>query len=219
MEDEDFLPISALQHLLYCERQCALIHLERAWEENSSTMQGRILHERVDSGENEKRGDLYVARAVPLRSRRLRLQGKADVVEFRKTDSTTDGADLRTMGLSGMWLPRPVEYKRGKIKPGPVDEVQVCAQAMCLEESFDVTIPEGDLYYHKPRRRHTVSFGQELRRKTEETAARLHVLFNEGRTPPPEPGKKCEACSLREICLPWSPVHRANVYYQSLFEL
>ena len=221
MEDEDFLPISALQHLLYCERQCALIHLERAWEENSFTAQGRILHERVDSGENEKRGDLYVARAIPLRSRRLKLQGKADVVEFRKIEveeQDPGGADLRAMGLMGKWMPRPVEYKRGKVKLGPFDEVQVCAQAMCLEESFGVSIPEGDLYYNQPRRRHTVSLGSELRRKTQETAARLHALFNEGKTPPPEPGKKCEACSLRDICMPWSPVHRATAYYQSLFE-
>src|SRR5690606_39001005 len=125
MEDEDFLPISALQHLLYCERQCALIHLERAWEENSFTMQGRILHERVDSGENEKRGDIYVVRAMPLRSRQLKLQGKADVVEFRRIKPEQDpegdlkGADLHSFGLEGRWKPRPVEYKRGKVKPGP----------------------------------------------------------------------------------------------------
>ncbi len=220
MNEEDFLPISALQHILFCERQCALIHLERAWEENTFTIQGQILHEKVDSGKDEKRSDLYVTRSLPIKSQQLKVSGKADVVEFRRTTKDTiHGIGLEKFGLTGLWLPRPVEYKRGKVKTGPYDNVQLCAQAICLEEAFNISLTEADLFYHQTRRRQIVLLDAELRQKTFETAERLHVLFREGKTPPAEPGEKCKACSLQNICLPWNPISHSSKYFQSLFDL
>ncbi|WP_456386277.1 CRISPR-associated protein Cas4 [Desulfolithobacter sp.] len=187
--EDDLLPLSALQHLLFCERQCALIHVEQLWVENLFTAQGRLMHERVDGGGHESRGDVRTVYAMPLRSVRLGLVGKADVVEFHR------------QGL-GEWLPFPVEHKRGRPKKENWDRVQLCAQAICLEEALGVEVPEGALFYGKNRRRHKVVFDSVLRVRTEETAARLHELIASGRTPPPLYDKKCDSCSLKEFCLP-----------------
>ena len=187
--EDDLLPLSALQHLLFCERQCALIHVEQLWVENLFTAQGRLMHERVDSGGHESRGDVRTVYAMPLRSLRLGLVGKADVVEFHRQES-------------GKWLPFPVEHKRGRPKKENWDRVQLCAQAICLEEALGVKVPEGALFYGKNRRRQPVVFDSSLRAETEETAARLHELIASGRTPPPSYDKKCDSCSLKEFCLP-----------------
>ena len=148
--EDELLPLSALQHLLFCERQCALIHIEQAWSENLFTAEGRIMHERVDSGGRESRGAVRLAYGLALHSFRLGLAGKADVVEFHR-----DGA--------GNWQPFPVEHKRGRAKKENWDRVQLCAQAICLEEMLGTAVPAGALFYGKSRRRQDVVFDAELR--------------------------------------------------------
>jgi CRISPR-associated exonuclease Cas4 len=187
--EDDLLPLSALQHLLFCERQCALIHTEQIWAENLFTAEGRILHERADSGGRQSRRDIRIESAVPLRSFRLGLSGKADVVEYHRENK-------------GNWRPFPVEYKRGKPKAANWDQVQLCAQALCLEEMLHCPVPQGALFYGKNRRRQEVHFDDKLRRETEEAAARLHDLVRSGRTPPARYEKKCENCSLMNLCMP-----------------
>ena len=187
--EDDLLPISALQHLLFCERQCALIHIEQLWSENLFTAQGRILHEKVHSETAERRRDVRVEYGMPLRSLRIGLVGKADVVEFHRTPD-------------GSWRPFPVEYKRGRKKPDNRDNVQLCAQALCLEEMLQATIPRGAIYYGKERQRTEVELDEALRKETEETAGRLRRLIGSGKTPPPVYEEKCGTCSLLGICLP-----------------
>ena len=182
--EDELLPISALQHLLFCERQCALIHIERIWSENILTAEGRILHEKADAGEPECRAGVRILRGLNLRSYKLGLSGIADVVEFAPE------------GIL------PVEYKHGRPKTVDCDRVQLCAQALCLEEMLDTHVPSGALFYGKIRRREEVAFNNELRRLTYEAACRLHELFESGRTPPAVYKPICEQCSLIEICLP-----------------
>lgn len=162
--DDDLLPLSALQHLVFCERQCALIHIEQAWEENLFTAEGRLMHEKVHEEGLESRGDTRIARAVRLCSRELGLIGVADVIEFhrvRKEDKREQSPDaVRLDGVTGWWSPFPVEYKRGKPKADDCDEVQVCAQGLCLEEMLGVSIPSGALFYGRPRRRTDVAFDE-----------------------------------------------------------
>jgi CRISPR-associated exonuclease Cas4 len=191
--EDDFLPLSGLQHLLFCERQCALIHIEQAWAENVLTAEGRIMHEKVHDTDRESRGDIRVEYGMPLRSLRLGLIAKADVVEFhRKADQDKNV----------QWLPFPVEYKHGKPKQDNSDKVQLCAQAMCLEEMMDLHIPEGAIFYGRIRRRLDVVFGKELRQETEDTAKRFHALVESGHTPKPVYMKRCGSCSMYELCLP-----------------
>ena len=187
--EDDLLPLSALNHYLFCKRRCALVHIEQVWSENLFTAQGRVMHERVDSGVAQCRNDLRTESAVPLRSLRLGLSGKADVVEYHRTDS-------------GNWQPYPVEYKRGRPKAANCDRVQLCAQALCLEEMLHCTVPEGALFYGKNRRRQVVRFDVELRRETEMAANRLHEMVRSGVTPPARYEKKCESCSLLNLCMP-----------------
>ena len=186
--EDELLPLSALQHLLFCVRQCALIHIEQVWSENRLTVEGRNLHAKVHEADDESRGDLRIVRGLRLRSLRLGLVGQADVVEFHKQGDA--------------WLPFPVEYKRGKPKPEPCDEVQLCAQAICLEEMTGVPIPEGAIFYGQPRRRQPVQLDSALRVQTESAAQRLHGLIDRGETPPAVYEKKCENCSLIELCMP-----------------
>ncbi|HYE50740.1 MAG TPA: CRISPR-associated protein Cas4 [Azospirillaceae bacterium] len=190
--DEALAPLSALQHLVFCRRQCGLIHLEGVWAENALTAEGRVLHEAVDHAPGETRRGVRVARGIPLASRRLGLAGRADVVEFHPR-------------RGGAPVPFPVEYKRGAPKPHDADAVQLCAQALCLEEMLGVPVPAGALFYGATRRREEVAFGPALRDRVAELAAALHRLLAAGRTPPPEPGPKCRACSLRDACLPDLP--------------
>jgi CRISPR-associated exonuclease Cas4 len=196
--EDDLLPLSALQHLLFCERQCALIHIEQTWVENRYTAEGRIMHERVDSGRSESRGDVRLAFGLLLRSLRLGLTGKADAVEFHREKGEAGG----DQSGPSLWRPFPVEHKRGRPKKELWDKVQLCAQAMCLEEMLGVEVPKGALFYGKTRRRVDVVFDAELRRKTEETASRLHDLIASGVTPPAIYDEKCEACSFLSWCLP-----------------
>lgn len=219
--EDDLRPISALQHLVFCERQCALIHIERAWVENCYTAEGRLLHEKVDAGGSENRGDLRIARTLALQCLRLGLVGIADAVEFHRVEAAdpASAADLGAVHLSGSpgwWRPFPVEYKRGRPKSHQADEVQLCAQALCLEEMLEVSVPEGALYYGKRRRRQHVRFDRSLRALTEETTLRLHQLLDAGHTPAAVREAKCDKCSLLDICLPDAPRSSARAYLDAL---
>jgi len=200
VSEDDLLPISALQHLAFCERQCALIHLEGIWLENQLTAEGRGLHERAHVADVEVRPGVRIVRGLRLRSMRLGLTGQADVVEFQSADEANDLVKLP--GVLGWWRPFPVEYKRGRPKANRCDEIQLCAQAICLEEMLQVRIQEGALYYGTPRRRTGVTFGLGLREETERMATRLRALMASGRTPPAVLEPKCRKCSLIEICMP-----------------
>jgi CRISPR-associated exonuclease Cas4 len=186
---EDPLPISALQHAVYCMRQAALIHVERVWAENRFTAEGRVLHDVAhEVGSRKSRGVRRVT-ALPLASLHWNISGVADVVEFRT------GADGET--------PFPIEYKRGKPKSHRADEVQLCAQALCLEEMTACPVPEGALFYGDTKRRVVVAFDPELRRLTEETVLAFGALVAAGRTPPAVwKASRCRACSLIELCRP-----------------
>lgn len=191
--EEDLLPLSALAHLAFCERRAALVHIEQLWEENRFTVEGRHLHEKVHEAGPEVRDGVRIARGVRLHSLRLGLVGQADVVEFHEC-GTKEGEAFRQ--------PFPVEYKRGRPKPDQCDAVQLCAQAMCLEEMLNIAVPRGALYYGQPRRRQEVLIDEALRGQTETLAARMHALFGTGVTPAAQYEKKCDRCSLYEICLP-----------------
>lgn len=186
---DDPIPISAMQHAVYCLRQAALIHIERLWEENRFTAEGRIVHLSTDEpGQRYSRGVRRVS-AMPLASRRLRLAGVADLVEFHPEN--------------GAETPFPVEFKRGKPKRHRADEVQLCAQGLCLEEMTARAVPSGALFYAETRRRLVVPFDDDLRELTEDTAAALRNLFASGRTPPADyRAAKCRACSLLDLCQP-----------------
>ena len=190
-EADDLVALSGLQHLVFCERQAALIHVERIWQEDVSTAEGRILHERVDLPGAENRRGVRVVRAVTLRSDRLGISGRADVVEYHADASLPSGS-----------RPYPVEYKRGRVKHQLADQVQLCAQAICLEEMHGVAVPEGALYYGKTHRRVVVRFDAALRAHTEEAARRLRELVRSGVVPPAEPAPKCRNCSLEPLCMP-----------------
>lgn len=212
--EDDLRPISALQHLLFCERQCALIHVEQLWAENSLTLTGRHLHEKVDAGRKQRRGTKQTTRSLPLRSLTLGLYGKADVVEFlepQSPDAFGDMTDSSAMSIApssrqtsaaSSRIPFPVEYKRGKPKKNRCDEVQLCAQAMCLEEMLGIAIPAGAIFYGTTRRRHDVPFNAALRDLTLGTIRRLHEMLDSGTTPTARKEKKCERCSLLNLCLP-----------------
>lgn len=193
--EAELLPLSGLQHLAFCERQWALIHIEQQWADNRLTAEGNLLHAIVDQPNYETRQGTKAVRALPLRSLRLGLSGQADIVEF---PSRLGGA-----------APVPIEYKRGKPKPTPADEVQLCAQALCLEEMLQVNIAEGHLYYHQTRHRHSIQFDGPLRDLVGVLALRMHQLYDQRQTPRAEMGAKCRNCSLLELCQPqWLLVDR-----------
>ena len=194
--------LSALQHYAFCPRQCALIHNEQAWAENYLTAQGRSLHERVDSGEPETRKGVRFERSVHVSAQRLGISGIIDMVEH----------DLASGSL------KPVEYKRGKPKPEPFDEIQLCAQALCLEEMTGQTISEGALWYMQTRHRVPVVFSDGLRAQTLAVIAQVRELLASGQTPPPVYGKCCKACSLVEVCQPkLLERDRSKNYIRTLF--
>ena len=196
--EADLRPISALQHLAFCERQCCLIHVEQVWAENRLTAEGRVMHEHVHEQEAESRGALYIVRGLKLRSLELGLSGVADVVEFHRVE--TGGVTLDKK--RGKWQPFPVEYKRGKPKSDRSDEIQLCAQALCLEEMLGVRIHSGALYYGMQRRRTDVAFDEALRKTTAGMTVQLHKLLTFAKTPKAVYGKKCNNCSLVELCMP-----------------
>ncbi|MEW5871261.1 MAG: CRISPR-associated protein Cas4 [Chloroflexota bacterium] len=200
---EAWLPLSGIQHFLFCRRQWALIHVERQWQDNALTVEGKIMHRRVDDPFfTEKRGGVIVARAAPVASPALGLQGVCDVVEFTQVEASTAGEWVRLPGREGRYQPAPVEYKRGREKHGPCDEAQLCAQAMCLEEMLAVSIPAGSLYYGRTRQRVGIEFTSELREIVRKAAAEMHAYFERGYTPRVKPSRACRSCSLADACLP-----------------
>lgn len=195
---EEMLPLSGLQHFFFCRRQWALIHVERQWQENVLTAEGKILHDRVDDPYfTERRKGVIIARSVPVASPSLGLTGVCDVVEFTQSP---EGVALP--GYTGTFLPVPVEYKRGKPKQEPSDEAQLCAQAICLEEMLTVSISTGYLYYGQTRRRTAVALTETLRDQVRRAAQEMHGYFRRGYTPQVKPFRGCRACSLVDVCLP-----------------
>lgn len=184
--EDGLIPLSALQHWLFCPRQAALIHVEGLWAEDRATAEGRLLHAQVDAGGGESRPGVRIARGLQIRSLALGVSGKADVVEFRGRPS----------------MPYPVEYKRGRPKSHRADEVQLCAQAICLEETFGVSVRDGALFYGEKRRRTAVAFDAELRSLTARVAADAREVLLSGRTPAPVKMPACRSCSLNGLCRP-----------------
>lgn len=210
MTDPDLLPLSGLQHWIYCDRQAALIHIARAWTESRTTAEGRLLHENVDHPGRRSRRDVHMAHALPLRSDRLGIVGQADLVELH-----SDLAAPRRV------RPYPVEFKRGKVKQQHADQVQLCAQAYCLEEQFGVEISEGALYYGESDQRMVVAFDRDLRHATETAALDFRRQVCSGILPHARYApRKCKGCSLFADCQPTRPGdgHHATRYLDSLFE-
>jgi CRISPR-associated exonuclease Cas4 len=183
-DQSDPIMVSALEHYSYCPRQCALIHLEHVWDENVYTMRGRDTHERVDKTSSRAEEGVRVERALPIWSRRLNLTGRADVVEFHGD------------------TPYPVEYKSGRHRRGHSESLQLCAQAICLEEMFGVTVDKGALYWHGSRERKEIALIASLKEQVEIIAKKTHWMISENHIPPPVNDARCKDCSLREACMP-----------------
>jgi CRISPR-associated exonuclease Cas4 len=197
--EDEFLQLSALQHFVFCKRQCALIHIEQAWSENRLTAQGRIMHENVHEKRTAMQKGIRIETGMPMHSFELGLSGKADVVEFHRSN---DGKE---------WVPFPVEYKLGKPKADDSDKIQLCAQALCLEEMLNTRIPSGALFYGRTRRRLDVVFDDALRKETRETAKQAHAFIDARKTPAPVYTNRCKACSLIDECLPKTIARKTSV--------
>lgn len=182
--DDDLIMVSALEHWSYCQRQCALIHVEQTFDENLYTLRGRTVHQQVDEVESVSERGVRVERAMSIWNKRLGLIGKADVVEFHDD------------------VPYPVEYKHGSRRQKEHDDLQLCAQAMCLEEMTGQSVPRGAIFHHKSRRRREVIFTPELRGQVEEAVTAIRWLLADKRLPPPVNDQRCEKCSLKESCMP-----------------
>jgi CRISPR-associated exonuclease Cas4 len=200
-EGDDLVPLSALNALLYCDRRAALRHLEAIYVHNEHTRLGEIGHGRADKAGVERRRGVRTERGLWLVSRRLGLYGRADLVEFRRPPGA------RRRGESRIEVPSPVEYKRGRARRWDNDDVQLCAQALCLEEMLGVAVPEGAVYHAKSRERRAVVFDADLRARTEAAVARLHALLAAGSIPPAVLKPRCRGCSLRGHCLPEASAH------------
>lgn len=196
--EDDLLQLSGLQHFAFCRRQWALIHIENQWRDNLRTVDGDLFHSRVhDSTQRERRGNTLILRGLPVVSHRLGISGQCDVVEFHM-----DANGIALNGEEGLWIPFPIEYKRGAPKPHHADELQLCAQALCLEEMLCCSIEAGALYYGETRRRTNVEFSPALRAQVQALLEEMHQMHARGYTPRVKPTKSCNACSLKELCLP-----------------
>ena len=214
--DDELLPLSGLQHLIFCARQAALIHVEGLWADNAHTILGSNRHHAVHESapRRERRGDILVVRGLRIRSTELGVAGIADVVEFRRASSESspeEGSGVTLPGTSGVWVPYPVEYKKGRPKVHRADEVQLCAQAICLEEMLDIGITMGALFYGKEQRRVSIRFDQGLRCFTHDAASRFHQMVQSGATPSAKMQKKCRSCSLVSVCMPERASGRRSV--------
>ena len=201
-EEEEYQQLSGIQHFAFCRRQWALIHIEGQWAENILTVSGDLMHERAHNHSlTEKRGNFIVTRDMPIFSHTLRVRGKCDVVEFRRDDS-----GVSVFGQNGLWLPCPVEYKRGKPKSHDADKLQLCAQAICLEEMLLCPeIQTAYLYYGETKRRETVQLDQELKENVRAIFAEMHDYYNRRYTPRVKRTKACTSCSMKDTCLPKLP--------------
>ena len=209
------LALSGIQHFAFCRRQWALIHLEQVWKDNLLTAQGDILHQRAHGGDvRERRGDSIIVRGLAVRSCALGLAGVCDVVEFHRCDA---GCSL--FGEEGLWSAVPVEYKRGRSKENDADRLQLCAQALCLEEMIGADVPRGFLFYGESRRRELVEFSEVLRGKVVDMSAQMHDLYRRRSTPNVKPFSACRSCSLAEACLPrLSKVSTVKNYLRTCLE-
>lgn len=196
--ESDYLQLSGLQHFVFCRRQWALIHIEQQWAENLRTAEGNILHERAhDTASRESRGAVKITHGMYIHSAQLGVSGQCDVVEFRRDES-----GVPIPGWEGKWRPFPVEYKRGIPKATDADRLQLCAQAMCLEEMLCCPVPQGALFYGEIKRREIVDCTPELRAQVSKALEEMHSLYRRGHTPRVKPSKSCNACSLKPLCLP-----------------
>lgn len=196
--ESDYLLLSGIQHFEFCRRQWALIHIEQQWAENFRTTAGELMHKKAhEENSVEKRGDLIIMRGLRISSAKLGISGQCDIVEFHKRKRGITLSDYE-----GLWDVTPVEYKRGTAKAGLEDEVQLCAQAMCLEEIFLTEIHKGYLFYGENRRRTEVVFDDDLREHVGHICREMHELYSKGYTPKVKTSAKCRACSLKEICIP-----------------
>ena len=196
--EEDYLQLSGLQHFVFCRRQWALIHIEHQWAENFRTIDGAVFHENAhNTGFQESRGDRFITRGVSVCSSELGVSGQCDVLEYHRGST-----GIPIAGKDGLWQPYPVEYKRGSPREDTGDTLQLCAQAMCLESMLCCDIPEGALYYGEVRRRKKVAFTPELRNQVRQMLAEMHELYRRGYTPKVKPTKSCNACSMKDLCLP-----------------
>ncbi len=199
--DDDMLMLSGIQHFRFCPRQWALIHIEQQWDDNRLTAEGHILHRRVDDPfYRQKCGDFISLRSVSIASHQLGLYGITDVVELHPTQDPVNS--IRHPKYPGLWLPYPVEYKHGRPKRNEVDEVQLAAQAMCLEEQYGITIPYGAFFYGEIRQRVEVMIDDRLRDIVIQCATRMHEVFQTGQLPPITSGRYCDKCSLNNVCMP-----------------
>ena len=198
-KEEDYLMLSGIQHFSFCRRQWALIHIEQQWEENLRTVEGNLFHEKAHDGySSEKRKDTIVSRGMPVFSRELGVSGICDIVEFKRDDEK--GIPLH--GREGKYLVYPVEYKKGQPKEDETDILQMAAQAMCLEEMLACRIEKGYLFYGEIRRRIEVALGEDIRRRVRDAFAEMHQYYGRKHTPKAKRTKACNACSLKNICLP-----------------
>ncbi len=207
--EEDFLQLAGLQHFTFCRRQWALIHIEQQWFENVLTVKGNLFHEKVHDGySSEKRKDIIISRGMPVHSRELGISGECDVVEFVRADT-----GIALPGREGLYILHPVEYKRGRPKLTDEDRMQLTAQAMCLEEMFCAEVPEAYLFYGETRRREHVEITKELKDQCRRLLQEMHQLYARGYTPKVKKTKKCESCSLKEVCMPKLEKHKSVAVY------
>jgi len=199
--EDELLPLSGLQHLAFCERRWALVHLERQWEENVFTAEGALLHEKAHSATIESRPGVLIRRTLPLHCYRLGLSGQADIVEFLPCDPDQPGMIFPRR--KGHWRPYPIEYKRRRDKAGSeAYRIQLCAQALCLEEMLGVMVPAGAVFDGKAKRRTVIVFDDALRHQVERLSDRMHEIERSRQTPAAIYAKKCESCSMKPVCLP-----------------
>ena len=203
--DEDLIQISALQHYAFCKRQCALIHIEQIWIENVFTAEGRIMHEKAHGENIRQEKGIRIESGVPVRSLKLGVVGKTDIIEYRKNEK-------------GVTAPFPVEYKRGKPKVEDCDRIQLCAQSICIEEMTGLNVSEGDIFYGRTRRRCSVIFSDELRVLTVNLIEEIREFLKKGITPGPGYTEKCESCSLANYCIPKAIQKKTDMsaYYEEL---
>ena len=208
IKEDQFFPLSAVNHYSFCPRRCALVHSERVWSENYFTASGKGLHSKVDAGGSESRKERHFARSLRIFSKELGVSGIADIVEFHRDDE--NGAPV--LDWQGLWMPYPVEYKLGSAKNEVPYERQLCAQAICLEELFHVHINEGALYLGVEKHRRPVILDERLRSDTKSICVAIHEMLESGNTPPAEFATYCKSCSLVDDCMPKMTVRSARAW-------
>lgn len=208
-EEEDYLQLSGIQHFCFCRRQWALIHIEQQWDENVRTVEGKQLHENAHDGpSSERRGDLVVTRGMAVFSKNLGISGSCDVVEFQKNEE-----GISIFGREGLFKPFPVEYKRGSPKESDADILQLCAQAICLEEMLSCEIQYGFLFYGETRHRVKVDFDVDLRKHVSDMFSEMHQYFERRYSPKVKASPCCKACSLEELCMPKLCKNKSAISY------